>query len=111
MGPCSLKIESKVFCIQLDDCFGARAILISEGCREKNYHISLDLGGFAWLRAQLRELLKLGLFKPSLFCSYHGKYYQFWIETQVNNSGCFLRLSKCVNGVVRSMVLPKGVES
>ncbi|KAK9927791.1 hypothetical protein M0R45_024957 [Rubus argutus] len=100
------RVESKIFTIQIDDQSYGGAILITEQTRVRKFHLSIGLGCAAWLIDQLQDCLN----KQISFQKFTGGFnsYQFWLEQLNNKRGSFLRLSKSVGGLVKSIILPQG---
>ncbi|BFG14753.1 hypothetical protein CerSpe_010270 [Prunus speciosa] len=104
--PRFFNIESKAFRIKVDDLSFGGSILITEKVRERLFHVSIELSCVEWLIKELQGLLVNKV--QSFFRRYRGDSYQVWVEKLNNWKGYYLRLTKCVHGIVKSVVIPRG---
>ncbi|PQQ09007.1 hypothetical protein Pyn_14792 [Prunus yedoensis var. nudiflora] len=92
---------------RIDDLSFGGSILISERLKERVFHISVELGCARWILKQLQDVVGRGELR--FFQKFRGDSYQLWMEKSSNKNGYFLRLSKCLHGVVSSVVIPQGI--
>ncbi|ONI14438.1 hypothetical protein PRUPE_4G281000 [Prunus persica] len=104
--PRFFNIEAKEFRIKVDDLSYGGSILISEKVKERLFHVSLELSCVEWLINELQLILENKV--QSVFRSYRGDSYQVWVEKGHNWKGYYLRLTKCVHGFTKSVVIPQG---
>lgn len=104
--PRFVNIESKEFRIKVDDLSYGGSILITEKVNERLFHVSMELSYVEWLIKELQILLENKV--HSFFRRYRGDSYQVWVEKGHNWKGYYLRLTKCVHGIVKSVVIPQG---
>ncbi|KAI5324285.1 hypothetical protein L3X38_033358 [Prunus dulcis] len=104
--PRFFNIESKEFRIKVDDLSYRGSILITEKVKERLFHVSLELSYVEWLIKELQLILENKV--QSVFRRYMGDSYQVWVEKGHNWKGYYLRLTKCVHGFLKSVVIPQG---
>ncbi|KAI5341892.1 hypothetical protein L3X38_009767 [Prunus dulcis] len=98
--------EAKEFRIKVDDLSYGGSILITEKVRARLFHVSLELRCVNWLVKELQVLLENK--EQRFFRQYKGDSYQVWVEKLNNGKGLHMQLTKCVHGVVKSVVVPQG---
>lgn len=104
--PRFFNIEAKKFRIKVDEWSYGGSLLITEMVRNRFFHISLQLRCVAWL---IKEMQVLSFSKEqAVFRMYRGDSYQVWLERSYNSRGTHMRLTKCVHGVVKSVIVPQG---
>ncbi|CAL9004048.1 unnamed protein product [Prunus brigantina] len=104
--PRFVNIESKEFRIKVDDLSYGGSILITEKVNDRLFLVSMELSCVECLIKELQILLENKV--QSFFRRYRGDSYQVWVEKGHNWKRYYLRLTKCIHGIVKSMVIPQG---
>ncbi|PON63519.1 hypothetical protein TorRG33x02_276000 [Trema orientale] len=82
------------------------SIKVLERNRGRDYEVSFELGGAAWLDAVEVVIRDEG--KGQFFKKFRGSSYLLLLEVKYNNRGKFMQLVKLQNGVESKVIVPGG---
>lgn len=102
--PRFLTVEGKCFRFKIDQLSSGGSILITEKATNRFFHLSIDIHCVRWLTKELGFILTSK--DQTYFKIYRGDAYQVWIEWINSRNGEYLRLSKCIHGVVKAVIFP-----
>ena len=102
------RTEHKLFLLSVDN--GGHSVKLVERNRVKDFSLSFELGGANWLCNIILEAV-LSEVKHGFFKKFRGNSYVLLVMVDTNNRGSFLRIDKLHDGKLRSIIVPKGIQS
>ena len=102
------RTEHKIFLLTVEN--SGKSIRLVERNRVKDYDLSFELGGAHWLGDIILEAVQFQG-KNVFFRKFRGNSYVLMVMIDTNNRGSFLRIDKLHDGKLRSIIVPKGIQS